>query len=195
MSSIPIPAKAPLGPFFIDTASCQCALQLFNQSAVHVGDKAAEEAWRCIGNANGDAYTGENGKWYLPTDPVEYAGAGSRNDINQPMDWGGNPPDLDKTYIVDNKTHDLEPLNDADAAQLSIVDTECTGQNSSEQSSQYYNDVYQVKAGHPATGATICLAGTTPVELQNETVWVNDGCNLGFLCMSPLNQNENHQGQ
>lgn len=182
MSAIPVPAQAPEGPFYIDNESCQCALQLFNSTAVHFEGEGAEEAWRCIGDSHGDVYDGESGKWFLPTHPAAYADAGKTNDISQPFSWAGNPPDLQKTFIVDNVTHDFEPLDDSVASQLSVLDAACSGQNSSEQSTKYYDSAAQIKAGETPTAATLCFAGTQPVEIQNTSSWTTQGCNLGFFC-------------
>lgn len=187
MSGFPVPTKAPEGPFYIDTESCQCTLRLFNQTAVQLQGKKAdgEEAWRCIGDTSGDPYTGENGKWFLPSKPVNNGGE-STNDVRQPFDWAGNPPDLGKTYIVDNTTYDFQPLDDTDASQLSMVDAACSGQNSSDQSSRYYGAVRQVEDGQQPTEATLCYPGTHSVELQDADAWTTHGCNLGFFCKRSL---------
>ena len=174
--------EAPRGPFYVDTESCRCALQLFNQTAVHLDADDSEEAWRCIGDSNADVYFGENGKWFLPQHSANFADEGAINDISQPSNWAGNPPDVQKTYIVDNTTHELEPLDDTDQAKLSILDAVCSGQNSSDQSSRYYTSVKQVEAGKLPTDAATCLAGTSPIELQNASSWQTQGCNLGFFC-------------
>ena len=174
--------EVPRGPFYVDTQSCRCALQLFNQSAVHLDAQESEEAWRCIGDSNEDIYYGDNGKWFLPQHPANFADEGVANDISQPFNWAGNPPDVQKPYIVDNTTHELQPLDDTDQAQLSVFDAVCSGQNSSEQSSKYYKSVKQLQAGHLPTDASTCLAGTSPIELQNASSWQTQGCNLGFFC-------------
>ena len=173
--------KEARGPFYIDTESCRCALQLFNQTAVHLDAQESEEAWRCIGDSNEDIYSGENGRWFLPQHTAKFAD-GDINDISQPSNWAGNPPDIQTTYIVDNTTHELQPLDDTDQAQLSVFDTLCSGKNSSDQSTRYYNSVKQIEAGQPPTDASTCLAGTSPIELQNASTWQAHGCNLGFFC-------------
>ena len=179
--SYPIPSEdnKARGPFFIDSESCQCALQQFNQTDVVRGNKKTEEAWRCIGNANDNVYTGQNGKWFLPTNSADGSPA---DDIHQPTNWAGNPPNLQKTYVVDNKTKELQPMDDTNQSQLSILDNVCTGQNSSEQSPKYYQAQNDIDAGRTPV-ATLCYAGTQPVPLGNATYWQDHGCNLGFFCM------------
>ena len=171
--AIPTPDRRPSGPFFIDTESCQCALQPANQTAVESG--SALQGWRCIGDPNSDVYTGESGKWFLPIDQNDdYS-----NDIN-----GGPPPNLQTTYIINNATHELEPLKEDLEDQLSILDQVCSGQRDTEQTSIFYDQLQQVEDGNVPVPPPICLAGTQPVQLQNASTFAEKGCNLGFFCKS-----------
>ena len=52
MAGLPLPKKEPTGPFFIDTASCQCALQ--PRIKVAVAHDKPQVSWRCIGQATED---------------------------------------------------------------------------------------------------------------------------------------------
>ena len=186
---LPTKDKLPQGPFYIDTESCQCALQLYNQTAVTSAH--SREAWRCIGDHKENAYTGENGKWFLPTDKND----GSLIDTNESDYWAGTPPDLQKTYIINNATHELQPLDANVESQLSIVDQACSGQNDTEQSTRYYDEVKQVESGNQPIPPPLCYGGTQPVELQNASAFADKGCNLGFFCKSSQVEHEVGKGQ
>lgn len=178
MSGTPIPSKAPGGPFFVDTASCQCAIQPTRQIEVH--NDQPLEAWRCIGNGRDDVYVGDNGKWFFPVKPVS---EGSK-DTSEPVYWADNPPHSKAPYVVDNSTNTLrfQPLDAGDASKLSLVDNACTGENSTEQSARYYASADDIQAGRPVTSAALCYPGTEPVTLGSASFWNDHGCNLGFLC-------------
>ena len=123
-------------------------------------------------------YTGNNGKWFFPINPKD------SQDVEKPYYWAGNPPDTSQAYFVDNGTKKLifQPLEDTDASKLSLVDNACSGRNSSESSAQYYTSIKHVKEGKTVANNTLCLAGTQPISLVNESSWVKNGCSLGFLC-------------
>ena len=178
MSGTPIPSKAPDGPFFVDTASCQCAIQPTRQIEVH--NSQPHEAWRCIGHGSDDVYVGDNGKWFFPIKPVS---EGSK-DTSEPVYWADNPPNSKAPYVVDNSTNVLrfQPLDAGDGSKLSLVDNACTGENSTEQSAKYYASAKDVQAGRPPSSVALCYPGTQPVTLGNASFWNDHGCNLGFLC-------------
>lgn len=178
MSGAPIPSQTPDGPFFVDTASCQCALQPTH--SIKVRKDQPHEVWRCIGDTNGDAYVGDNGKWFFPINPVPDGPV----DVSKPIEWGDNPPDSKAPYIVDNSR--FQPLEANNSSQLSLVDKACTGENSTEQSAQYYSAIKDVEAGRTPPNGALCYSGMQPFPLQNATEWNNDGCNLGFFCKYSL---------
>ena len=171
--AVPTQDRLPTGPFFIDTESCQCALRPANQTAVE--PRRSPQGWRCIGDPNSDVYIGESGKWFLPFDH----NGDTSNDIS-----AGPQPDLQTTYIINNATQELEPLSEDPEDQLSILDQVCSGQKDDEQSTIFYDQVTQIEAGTPPVPPPICLAGTTPVQLQNASAFAEKGCNLGFFCKS-----------
>ena len=171
--AIPTQDRLPTGPFFIDTESCQCALRPANQTAV--GSRRSQQVWRCVGDPNTDVYTGESGKWFLPID--------QDGDPSDDID-AGPPPNLQTTYIINNATQELEPLNEDLEDQLSILDQVCSGQRDTEQSSIFYDQLQQIEAGNVPVPPPICLAGTEPVQLQNASTFAKKGCNLGFFCES-----------
>jgi len=178
MSGTPIPSKAPDGPFFVDTASCQCAIQPTRQIEVH--NAQPHEAWRCIGKGSEDVYVGDNGKWFFP---VKTVSEGSK-DTSEPVYWADNPPNSKAPYVVDNSTNVLrfQPLDAGGGSELSLVDNACTGENSTEQSARYYASANDIKAGRPVSSAALCYPGTQPVTLGNASFWNDHGCNLGFFC-------------
>ena len=178
MSAVPTPSTAPDGPAFVDTASCQCALQPTRQ--IKVQKHQPHEVWRCVGDSNGDIYKGDNGKWFFPIHPV----TDGSEDVSKPIDWADNPPNSQAPYLVSNSSNvpQFEPFNSTDASQLSLVDNACTGENSTDQSAQYYASVDDIKAGRTPSNAAVCLSGMQPYPLQNATEWTNDGCSLGFFC-------------
>ena len=168
--AVPTADRLPTGPFFIDTESCQCALRPANQTAV---EPIRSQGWRCIGDLNADVYTGEAGKWFLPTD--------QNDDVSDDI-AAGPPPNLQTTYIINNATQELEPLNGDLEDQLSILDQVCSGQKDIEQSTIFYDQVQQIRDGIAPVPPPICLAGTEPVQLQNASTFAEEGCNLGFFC-------------
>ena len=121
---------------------------------------------------------GNNGKWFFPVNPK------SSHDVEKPYYWAGNPPDTSQAYFIDNRTETLifRPLEDTDAWKLSLEDNACSGRNSSDSSAQYYCSVKDVQEAKPIPDNSLCLAGTQPVPLQNESSWAKNGCSLGFLC-------------
>lgn len=184
MAGVPIPTPLPLpnGPIFIDTASCQCALQA-NQDT-EPNKQSQNEAWRCTGNATENMYAGKSGKWFFPVNE------GSKADLNQTFNSANNPPDTTQSYILednqDNTTAFYTPFNATDYSQLSIFDQACTGQNDTQLSGPFYQALADTAAGKVPPTARLCAAeGAVPITIQNASSWNDRGCNLGFLCKSP----------
>ena len=174
---LPTQDSLPQGPFYLDTESCQCALQAPNQT--DVGSNSVK-AWRCTGYIKDNAYVGENGKWFLPID--EDGGAAMDIDTDEPDYRGGIPPNLQETYIIHNVTHELQILDDTVRPQLSVVDSACSGKNDTLQSGKYYEAVEQSKLGVAPQARERCAARTEPVELQNGMyLWVSNAPFVPFF--------------
>lgn len=175
--SIVLPSQdnLPQGPFYLDTESCQCALQTPNQTDV---DRVSVKAWRCTGYIKDNAYIGENGKWLLPIN--EDDGSAMDTSTGEPDYRGGIPPNLQETYIIHNVTHELQTLDDTVRSQLSIIDNACSGKNDTLQSQKYYEAVEQFKVGIAPEARDRCAARTEPVELQNGMCsWIS-ACPLSY---------------
>lgn len=179
MSGTPLPSKSPEGPFFIDTASCQCAFQPTRQIKVDKGRPRG--IWRCIGSGSDDVYVGDTGKWFFPVNNVP----ASSKDLHEPINWAGNPPKSGSPYVVANDTdaQHFRPLDDTNGKSLSLVDNVCTAENSTEQSTEYYKMIEDGEAGQPGAELGICLSPESqPIPIQNASSWNTQGCNLGFHC-------------
>ena len=179
MAGIPIPTSLPTGPIFVDTASCQCALQL--KQDTEPSEQSRNQAWRCIGNATENIYLGHTGKWFFPVNE------GSKADLNQTYNWANNPPDTTQPYLLEDSQDKTEahyiPFNATDSSQLSLFDQACTGQNDTEFSGPFYQVLADTEAGRIPTAARLCVAPSAiPITLQNASSWNNTGCNLGFFC-------------
>ena len=172
----------PNGPFFIDTGACRCALQ----------EELSGEAWRCIGNATGDLYTGEAGKWF-------WALENNTSSLKDPVYSDSNPPNTTIAYIdlngqfvplIANTTSNEEPaigFNNPSVDDISVAsntttfaqDQQCTGKNDTQASMQFYQELRAIESGKYLP---CWMPGTVPVVIQNYTSWKSSGCNLGFLC-------------
>lgn len=171
------PTQKPLGPDFIDQEGCRCALQTsirYDPSS----QKDGTEAWRCLGNINEDIYTGNSGKWFLPSSTSSSA------DLSEPETWAGNPPDLSQTYVVmDSTPTAYDYYNSSDPSQLSSIDLDCTGQNNTSRSQQYYAAVKNTFSSASNSSTPVCLQPQgQPIPFQNATSWNQIGCSLGFFC-------------
>ena len=121
-------------PQFIDSESCLCG---FLDSPVPSPNGNRQQVWRCIGDANDDLKRGSHGKWFQPSLPSE-----ELSGINQPQNWGQNPPELSQPYVLvtENGKKKLQELEGNNSPQLIGNDESCTGKNSSQLSTQYYQN-------------------------------------------------------
>ena len=175
-------ASEPKGPFFVDTGACRCALQ----------EELSGEAWRCIGNATEDLYSGEAGKWF-------WALENNTSSLKDPVYSDSNPPNTTTGYIdlnghfvplIANTTSNEDSITGSNnlPADDSIMpsntttfaqDQQCTGKNDTQASMQFYQELRAIELGKDLP---CWMPGTVPVVIQNSTSWKSSGCNLGFLC-------------
>ena len=174
------PAKIPtdiffpnyptLGPQYLDDGGCLCALR--DSPDRH------STAWRCFGNHTLDAYTGSGGQWFNIRDPQADWRALSINDA-------GNPPDLPDPMIEPTPQTDaaLVPLKGISPNPLNIYDKACSGRNQSQWTTVYYRAEEQKNASQVPIAAAPCYQpGAVPIQIQNVTSWLQDGCLSGFYC-------------
>ena len=179
MAGLPIPTSLPNGPIFVDTASCQCALQA--KQDTEPNSQGRNQAWRCIGNATENVYSGHSGKWFFPVNE------GSKTDVNQTFSWANNPPDTAQPYVLQNNQDNTKalyiPFNATDPSLLSVFDQACTGQNDTQLSGPFYQALADFEEGKIPTAARLCVSSSAvPITIQNASSWNDKGCNLGFLC-------------
>lgn len=120
-------------PEFIDTNACLCGLL---ESASELPDNGGiTELWRCIGDASADVTHGENGKWYNTTLPSE-----ELSGINEPQNWGQNPPDTSQTFVLVTKNGQAayQVLGSGGSSALIGADADCNGKNDTTLSGMYY---------------------------------------------------------
>ena len=175
-------ASEPPGPFFVDTGACRCALQ----------EELSGEAWRCVGNGTENLYSGQAGKWF-------WARENKTSSLRDPVYSDSNPPNTTTAYINlngqfvpfpanttsngDSSTGtNLVPVEDGTAASnitSSAQDQQCTGNNDTQASMQFYQGL---RAVNSEEYLPCWMPGTVPVLIQNSTSWKSSGCNLGFWC-------------
>ncbi|KAI1204985.1 uncharacterized protein F4807DRAFT_296809 [Annulohypoxylon truncatum] len=162
-----LPQGRPLGPVFLDTEACLCALRGTNH--VHSG----ESAWECIGNQTQGVYEVQTGKWF------NNIGDGTLRD-GLGMSDASNTPDTSKALMYNNGTSSLV---DIVPSELSVWDQACTGRNRSSFSTSYYRSVVAAESNDTPTDAAPCWRpGAFPIQIQEVTDWQTNGCNEGFLC-------------
>jgi hypothetical protein len=152
-----------IGPQFMDTESCRCAIV------------PKTGLWRCTGNNYLDIYdTSTSGKFFRPSSAVPVTSA----------IWGGSPPSLNQPFYLANSSSgvSLQPLTDTTGStQISLQDQTCTGQNDTSQTQAYYGQI-----GMYAVGITpqLCFqSGAAPILIQNSQMWeAKGGCLDGFYC-------------
>lgn len=149
------------GPQYVDNASCICRLRTIPY-----------QAWRCSGNATEDVLT--TGKYYPPVD-----GTSPLN--NDTEIWSGPKANTTVAYKVGGTNfRTLLPITDDSDSGSSVQDQVCTGQNDTEKSTVYYQQVDQIQDG---IIPQLCfLKDAVPVTIQNGTSWDETGCNAGFFC-------------
>ncbi|KAF6218639.1 hypothetical protein HO133_005990 [Letharia lupina] len=120
-------------PSYIDDQACLCGLLESRSSLPNNGEHI--ELWRCIGNASDNVEDGGNGKWYNTSLPSQ-----ELSGINQPQNWGENPPDLSQAYVLQDENGQAvyEELGSAGSINLIGSDKDCTGINDTSMSEQYY---------------------------------------------------------
>lgn len=120
-------------PSYIDNQACLCGLLQSRSSLPDNGEHI--ELWRCIGNASDNVEDGGNGKWYNTSLPSQEISG-----INQPQNWGENPPDLSQAYVLqdENGKAAYEKLMSDGSINLIGSDKDCTGTNDTSLSEQYY---------------------------------------------------------
>lgn len=169
-----LPRETIKGPAFLDTEACLCALQdvepTANNAAVHV-----RSAWQCIGNQTQGVYSVKTGKWFRSSS--EPLGA---KFAKLPIHDASRPLSTEKPMTWDALN---EKFVDADLAKLTPYDRACTAVNRTTFSQAYYEaHAAQAKGDAPVTAAPCYQPGAVPIEIQNVTSWIRDGCLEGFWC-------------
>ena len=153
----------PRGPFFIDSAGCECALQ----------EKLSIPAWRCITNVPENLYDGDDGKWFYAVDD-------SNNDsVTEPENSDSNPPNLSKAYEIKSNEFWTFPTDGDDGVTGNVQDVVCTGQNQTQASAAFYNQSSAILSGQDDP---CWQPGTIPLPLQTAEDWNTTGCKHGFFC-------------
>ncbi|KAI1141292.1 hypothetical protein F5Y05DRAFT_371952 [Hypoxylon sp. FL0543] len=161
------PQDEILGPAFLDTQACLCALR----GTDHV--RAGEGKWQCIGNQTQGVYAVTTGKWFNNV-------GGGNLQSNLAISDATNTPDLSKPLMYSNNTRSLV---DVVPSELSVWDQACTGENQTTFSTSYYRAAKQAERGDTPVDAAPCWRpGAYPIQMQNVTSWQVQGCNEGFLC-------------
>ncbi|KAI1101712.1 hypothetical protein F4804DRAFT_290537 [Jackrogersella minutella] len=161
------PQTDSLGPAFLDTQACLCALRGTN----HV--RRGEGSWQCIGNQTQEVYRVTTGKWF------NNIGNGTLEDGLAIWD-ASNTPDTGKALMFSNGTSSLV---DENPSEFSVWDQACTGKNRTSFSTSYYRSVAAIARNDTPIDAAPCWRpGAVPIQIQNATSWQTDGCNEGFLC-------------
>ena len=141
-------------PEFIDTNACLCGLL---QSASELPDNGGiTELWRCIGDASADITHGNNGKWYNTTLPSE-----ELSGINQPQNWGQNPPDTSQSFVLMTKNGQdaYQVLGSGGSSALIGDDANCNGKNDTTLTGMYYSKGKD--SPHSASSATTSPTSST----------------------------------
>lgn len=149
-------------PIFVDSQACLCGIQA-NKEAV---------AWQCVGNHT-QINTPEFGKWFAATKD-------DKDTISHGFAADTNPPDLKKPLVFNKQSKSLEPL---DKQNLDIRDSVCTGVNRTLFSTSFYQSLDDLANKKTPIDALPCILGNaTPLQIQNASSWIKDGCLEGFLC-------------
>ncbi|KAI0839966.1 hypothetical protein F5Y06DRAFT_19342 [Hypoxylon sp. FL0890] len=161
------PQDETIGPAFLDTQACLCALRGTDNV------RSSEGKWQCIGNQTQGIYAVTTGKWF------NNVGDGSLQD-NLPIYDATNTPDITTPLMYSNTTRSLVDVIPSD---LSVWDQACTGENNTAFSTSYYRATKEIEKNETPVDATPCWRpGAIPIEMQNVTSWQVQGCNEGFLC-------------
>jgi len=153
-------------PQFIDTEACLCGL-LNSREAPYNGE--IEEKWRCIGNASDNMDSGGNGKWYNTSLPSQ-----ELSGINEPQNWGQNPPDLSQVYVLEdtNGKPVYQRLTSNGSPDLIGTDKDCTGKNDTGLSESYYRKgegVTVPSSSSTSTSAMSATAGSSTTQTGSTT--------------------------
>ncbi|KAI1410760.1 hypothetical protein F5Y13DRAFT_167326 [Hypoxylon sp. FL1857] len=161
------PQEEILGPAFLDTQACLCALR----GTDHV--RSGEGKWQCIGNQTQGVYAVTTGKWF------NNVGSGNLQD-NLAISDATNTPDISTPLMYSNSTKSLVNVVPSD---LSVWDQACTGENRTAFSTSYYRAADELSRNNTPVDAAPCWRpGAYPIQMQNVTSWQVQGCNEGFLC-------------
>ena len=170
-----LPSQKSLGPTFLDDGGCFCALR--------GAPDEQSTAWHCFCNHSQDAYVGNGGKWFnIPDARAPWQ--------NLPIDDATNLPNVRKAMVLPPSnggqlTLDLVPLNGLTPNPLTIYDQACTGNNQTNWTTTYYGAEANLTTNNPPVAAVPCYrAGTMPIQIQNVSSWLQQGCLEGFLCQN-----------
>ena len=159
-----LPQVEPQGPTFLDTEACLCALRETPET------KKNDGIWHCIGNQTENVYGAISGKWFRTSRGGSKIDGPMNNAYNTP-----NGPDL--AWDANSKS-----FSD-DIGKLSIRDRYCTGSNQTIMSTAFYRAVGELQRNETPIDAFPCWRpGALPVQIQNQSQWLADGCHPGFLC-------------
>ncbi|KAI0386405.1 hypothetical protein F5Y04DRAFT_121830 [Hypomontagnella monticulosa] len=162
-----LPQEENLGPAFLDTQACLCALR--GQKSV----TSTQVAWQCIGNQTNGVYSETTGKWFNSI--------GDKSLRDKLPIWDASTyPDVSKAFMWDEASNKLV---DVVEDKLSVWDQACTGRNHSGFSTSFYGATAAIQANNTPYDAAPCWRpGAIPITIQQVDDWNKNGCNEGFLC-------------
>jgi hypothetical protein len=160
------PQDTPIGPIFLDTEACLCALQKPPEPL------EGNAVWHCIGNQTESIYSVTGGKWFNTL----HGGT----DVQLPIYDSSNGPDNSTTLLWDTATKQL--VSGADTG-LSMYDKACTAVNQTTFSTVFYRAADELAKDQIPVDALPCwLPGAVPVQIQTAESWQSAGCLEGFFC-------------
>jgi hypothetical protein len=164
-----LPQVTPLGPSFLDTQACLCALQTTPE------EDSNSTAWQCVGNQTVGVYTSTQGMWFNTL----HGG----NEVDLPIYDASNGPDTTRPLIWNPTGNSLVPIANANTSNLSVFDKACTGRNRTTFSTALYLAASEESQGQTPVDAAPCWRpGAVPLQIQNVSDWQTNGCSEGFLC-------------
>lgn len=162
-----LPQDQNLGPAFLDTQACLCALR--GQKSV----TSTQVGWQCIGNQTQGVYEVSTGKWFNSN--------GDKTLRDKLPIWDKSTyPDVSKPLMWDEGS---SKLVDVVEDRLSVWDQACTGVNHTAFSTSFYGATAAIQANNTPYDAAPCWRpGAVPMTIQQVDDWNKNGCNEGFLC-------------
>lgn len=162
-----LPRETPIGPSFLDTEACLCALQetpdLDSKNGV----------WQCIGDQESGVYTTRTGKWFSTLN--------GGNEVDLPIYDDSNGPDIDMAWSWNEKRQSFFKLSDDN--ELSVYDNACTGENQTTFSTAFYRAAKEMSDDEAPVDAAPCWRpGAIPIQIQDVDSWKSQGCSDGFHC-------------